>query len=282
MRKILIFIFLNTVLVAYTQNNPPIIEEKIDVKEELTEEKLLEIIKIAENSPDPESSVNIDENIQEQKFLTNKSDERLHLESEYSVLVKKYYDFLESLNNEIKEYEFEDKTKIIPIKNETSKELTSEKLIKDFEIGVGIKYQGQREERYHFDQEQSGLGHKNISLSDENNFGNIPVYATGKYSFSATETGAQPYLKLNLGYYIEGIENRESELSKSEYTSLNRSMEYENGRYYGIGGGVEYNNGLTFDVMYQINKNKSKENRSGEEDRITFSVEYKLDLWRVY
>lgn len=278
MRKILIFIFLNTVLVAYTQNNPPIIEEKIDVKEELTEEKLLEIIKIAENSPDPESSVNIDENIQEQKFLTNKSDERLHLESEYSVLVKKYYDFLESLNNEIKEYEFEDKTKIIPIKNETSKELTSEKLIKDFEIGVGIKYQGQREERYHFDQEQSGLGHKNISLSDENNFGNIPVYATGKYSFSATETGAQPYLKLNLGYYIEGIENRESELSKSEYTSLNRSMEYENGRYYGIGGGVEYNNGLTFDVMYQINKNKSKENRSGEEDRITFSVEYKLDL----
>lgn len=282
MRKILIFIFLNTVLVAYTQNNPPIIEEKIDVKEELTEEKLLEIIKIAENSPDPESSVNIDENIQEQKFLTNKSDERLHLESEYSVLVKKYYDFLESLNNEIKEYEFEDKTKIIPIKNETSKELTSEKLIKDFEIGVGIKYQGQREERYHFDQEQSGLGHKNISLSDENNFGNIPVYATGKYSFSATETGAQPYLKLNLGYYIEGIENRESELSKSEYTSLNRSMEYENGRYYGIGGGVEYNNGLTFDVMYQINKNKSKENRSGEEDRITFSVEYKLDLWRAY
>lgn len=278
MRKILIFIFLNTVLVAYTQNNLPIIEEKIDVKEELTEEKLLEIIKIAENSPDPESSVNIDENIQEQKFLTNKSDERLHLESEYSVLVKKYYDFLESLNNEIKEYEFEDKTKIIPIKNETSKELTSEKLIKDFEIGVGIKYQGQREERYHFDQEQSGLGHKNISLSDENNFGNIPVYATGKYSFSATETGAQPYLKLNLGYYIEGIENRESELSKSEYTSLNRSMEYENGRYYGIGGGVEYNNGLTFDVMYQINKNKSKENKSGEEDRITFSVEYKLDL----
>lgn len=282
MRKILIFIFLNTVLVAYTQNNLPIIEEKIDVKEELTEEKLLEIIKIAENSPDPESSVNIDENIQEQKFLTNKSDERLHLESEYSVLVKKYYDFLESLNNEIKEYEFEDKTKIIPIKNETSKELTSEKLIKDFEIGVGIKYQGQREERYHFDQEQSGLGHKNISLSDENNFGNIPVYATGKYSFSATETGAQPYLKLNLGYYIEGIENRESELSKSEYTSLNRSMEYENGRYYGIGGGVEYNNGLTFDVMYQINKNKSKENKSGEEDRITFSVEYKLDLWRAY
>lgn len=278
MKKVLIYIFFNTVLVTFTQNIPPVIEEKIDVKEELTEEKLLEIIKIAENSPDPESSVNIDENIQEQKFLTNKSDERLHLESEYSVLVKKYYDFLESLNNEIKEYEFEDKTKIIPIKNETSKELTSEKLIKDFEIGVGIKYQGQREERYHFDQEQSGLGHKNISLSDENNFGNIPVYATGKYSFSATETGAQPYLKLNLGYYIEGIENRESELSKSEYTSLNRSMEYENGRYYGIGGGVEYNNGLTFDVMYQINKNKSKENRSGEEDRITFSVEYKLDL----
>lgn len=282
MKKVLIYIFFNTVLVTFTQNIPPVIEEKIDVKEELTEEKLLEIIKIAENSPDPESSVNIDENIQEQKFLTNKSDERLHLESEYSVLVKKYYDFLESLNNEIKEYEFEDKTKIIPIKNETSKELTSEKLIKDFEIGVGIKYQGQREERYHFDQEQSGLGHKNISLSDENNFGNIPVYATGKYSFSATETGAQPYLKLNLGYYIEGIENRESELSKSEYTSLNRSMEYENGRYYGIGGGVEYNNGLTFDVMYQINKNKSKENRSGEEDRITFSVEYKLDLWSAY
>ena len=54
MKKILIFIFLNTVLVAYTQNNLPIIEEKIDVKEELTEEKLLEIIKIAENSPEPE------------------------------------------------------------------------------------------------------------------------------------------------------------------------------------------------------------------------------------
>ena len=262
MKKILIFIFLNTVLVAYTQNNLPIIEEKIDVREELTEEKLLEIIKIAENSPEPESSVNIDENIQEQQFLTSNGEDRLHFESEYSALVKK----------------FEDKTKVVPIKNEISKELTSEKLIEDFEIGVGVKYQGQREERYRFDEEQSGIGHKNRTLSDENSFGNIPVYATGKYNFSTTETGAKPYLKLNLGYYIEGVENRESELSKSEYTSLNRSMEYENGRYYGIGGGVEYKNGLTFDVMYQINKNKDREERAGKEDRITFSVEYKLDL----
>ncbi len=282
MKKILIFIFLNTVLVAYTQNNLPIIEEKIDVKEELTEEKLLEIIKIAENSPEPESSVEIDENIQEQQFLTSNGEDRLHFESEYSALVKNYYDFLDSLNSEIKEYEFEDKTKVVPIKNEISKELTSEKLIEDFEIGVGVKYQGQRDERYRFDEEQSGIGHKNRTLSDENSFGNIPVYATGKYNFSTPETGAKPYLKLNLGYYIEGVENRESELSKSEYTSLNRSMEYENGRYYGIGGGVEYKNGLTFDVMYQINKNKDREERAGKEDRITFSVEYKLDLWKDY
>lgn len=278
MRKILIYIFLNTALIVYTQNNPPIIEEKIDVKEELTEEKLLEIIKIAKNSPDPESSVEIDEDIQEQQFLTNKSDEKLHLDGEYSALVKKYYDFLDSLNNEIREHEFKDKTKIIPINNETSRELTSEKLIEDFEIGVGIKYQGQREERYYFDEEQSGLGYKNRLLSDENSFGNIPVYATGKYSFSTTETGAKPYLKLNFGYYIEGIENGESDLSKSKYNSLNKSIEYENGRYYGVGGGVEYMNGLTFDVMYQINKNKDREDRSGEEDRITFSVEYKLDF----
>lgn len=281
MKKILIFIFLNTALVAYTQNNSPIIEEKIDVKEELTEEKLLEIIKIAENSPEPESSVNIDENIQEQQFLTSNGEDRLHFESEYSALVKNYYDFLDSLNSEIKEYEFEDKTKVIPIKNEISKELTSEKLIEDFEIGVGVKYQGQKEERYRFDEEQSGIGHRS-SVIEENSFGNIPVYATGKYNFSTTETGAKPYLKLNLGYYIEGVENRESELSKNEYTSLNRSMEYENGRYYGIGGGVEYKNGLTFDVMYQINKNKDKEERAGKEDRITFSVEYKLDLWKDY
>ena len=107
-----------------TQNNLPIIEEKIDVKEELTEEKLLEIIKIAENSPEPESSVNIDENIQEQQFLTSNGEDRLHFESEYSALVKNYYDFLDSLNSEIKEYEFEDKTKVVPIKNEISKELT--------------------------------------------------------------------------------------------------------------------------------------------------------------
>ena len=273
---------MNTVLVAYTQNNLPIIEEKIDVKEELTEEKLLEIIKIAENSPEPESSVEIDENIQEQQFLTSNGEDRLHFESEYSALVKNYYDFLDSLNSEIKEYEFEDKTKVVPIKNEISKELTSEKLIEDFEIGVGVKYQGQRDERYRFDEEQSGIGHKNRTLSDENSFGNIPVYATGKYNFSTPETGAKPYLKLNLGYYIEGVENRESELSKNEYTSLNRSMEYENGRYYGIGGGVEYKNGLTFDVMYQINKNKDREERAGKEDRITFSVEYKLDLWKDY
>ena len=100
MRKILIFIFLNTVLVAYTQNNLPIIEEKIDVREELTEEKLLEIIKIAENSPEPESSVEIDENIQEQQFLISNGEDRLHFESEYSALVKNYYDFLDSLNSE--------------------------------------------------------------------------------------------------------------------------------------------------------------------------------------
>ena len=45
-------------------------------------------------------------------------------------------------------------------------------------------------------------------MLDENNFGNVPIYATGKYNFTITQSGAQPYLKLNLGYYIEGIENR--------------------------------------------------------------------------
>ena len=278
MKKIVFLIFFNTFFIAYTQ--PSSIEEKINVREELTEEKLLEIIKIAENSPDPENTVNIDENIEEKQFLkVNESNrERLHLDSDYSLFVKKYYDFLDELNNEIKDYEFQDKTKVVPIKNEISKEITSEKIIEDFEIGLGIKYQGQKEGELPFDQEQSGIGYRKSSMLDENNFGNVPIYATGKYNFTITESGAQPYLKLNLGYYIEGIENRNRQTSNSEYHPLNTTMEYENGRYYGIGGGIEYNNGLTFDVMYQINKNKKNEERGEKDDRITFSVEYKLDL----
>ena len=108
MKKIVFLIFFNTFFIAYTQ--PSSIEEKINVREELTEEKLLEIIKIAENSPDPENTVNIDENIEEKQFLkvNDSNRERLHLDSDYSLFVKKYYDFLDELNNEIKEYEFQD------------------------------------------------------------------------------------------------------------------------------------------------------------------------------
>lgn len=280
MKKIFIFIFFNTFFITYTADQPSSIEEKLNVKEELTEEKLLEIIKMAENSPEPVNTVNIDENIEEKQFLkvNKKNGERLHLESDQSLFVKKYYDFLDELNSEIKEYEFEDKTKIIPIKNETSKEITSEKIIEDFEIGLGVKYQGQKEEKQLFDQEQSGMGYRNSSRLDENNFGNIPVYATGKYNFASTEQGGKPYLKFNLGYYVEGIDSREKDISTPEYQSLNKALEYKNGRYYGIGGGIEYNNGLTFDIIYQINKDKKDEDRAGSEDVITFSVEYKLDI----
>lgn len=269
-------IFFNVTFLNFAQDSPQTNINSLDVKEELTEEKLREIIEIAESSPDPETCVNIDRKTQIKQIFSNNSDSRLFLEENYSTLVKKYYDFLDELNQEIKEHQFKDKTKVVPINNEVSKELTSNNLIKNFELGIGMKYQGLKEETYRFDREQSSRSYINSYLAEENNFGSIPVYATGKYNFTSNDN-VKPYLKLNLGYYIEGIENREKEISKSGYVSFNESMEYSNGRYYGVGGGVEYSNGLTFDVMYQVNKNKNNENKN-EDDRVTFSVEYKLDL----
>lgn len=279
---IFLSVFFNFIFSSSAKTLSKNINESLDVKEELTEEKLREIIEISKNSPDPESNVNIDKKTQIKQIFTSTenletSNDRLYLEENYSALVKKYYDFLDELNEEIKDHQFKDKTKVVPLNNEISKELTSNNLIKNFELGIGMKYQGVKEETYHFDQEQSNRSYINSSLAEENNFGSIPIYATGKYNFSTDSNNVQPYLKLNLGYYIEGVENREKEISKSGYVSFNESMEYSNGRYYGFGGGVEYSNGLTFDVMYQINKNKNNEN-STKDDRVTFSVEYKLDL----
>ena len=46
-----------------------------------------------------------------------------------------------------------------------------------------------------------------------------------------------------------------------------------------MGGGIEYNNGLTLDLMYQVSEgNSNSSSRKDDDNRVTVSVEYKLDI----
>lgn len=245
---------------------------------ELTEDKLKEIIKNAEESPDPE--VTVDMAIGEENLLIKKDlGEYTNLEAEQSGsnVVKKYYEFIDTLNEKLKEHDFEDKTEVIHVGHEVAKELRSNKIIPDIELGVGMSYQDsyslKKDRAAMFDQEQSGKFFVK-ERDEEMDMDSIPLYVTGRYKLPQVNDW-QPYLKLNLGYAVNNIGGK----SNSRYKSINDAVNSQNGSYYGMGGGIEYNNGLTLDLMYQVSEGGSTSDSQRDDDsRVTVSVEYKLDI----
>lgn len=247
----------------------------------LTEDKLKEIIKNAEESPDPE--VTVDMTIGEENLLIKRDlGEYTNLEvgQSGSNVVKKYYEFIDTLNEKLKEHDFEDKTEVIHVGHEVAKELRSDKIIPDIELGVGMSYQDRyslkKDRTALFDQEQSGKIY--MKATEEVDMDSIPLYVTGKYKLPQMNDW-RPYLKLNLGYAVNNIGGKSFQSTNSRYKSINDSVNSQNGSYYGMGGGIEYNNGLTLDLMYQVSEgSSSSDSRRDDDSRVTVSVEYKLDI----
>ncbi|WP_462427759.1 outer membrane beta-barrel protein [Fusobacterium varium] len=257
-------------------------EKLLTVSEKLTEDKLKEIIKNAEESPDPEVTVDMTQ-VGESLLIKRDLEEYTNLEAGQSGsnVVKKYYEFIDTLNEKLKEHDFEDKTEVIHVGHEVAKELRSDKLISDVELGVGMAYQDRyslkKERDSIFDQEQSGKFYVK-EASKEVDMDSIPLYVTGRYKLPQVNEW-RPYLKLNLGYAVNNIGGRSFQSSNSRYKSINDSVNSQNGSYYGMGGGIEYNNGLTLDLMYQVSEGSSSaSSRKDDENRVTVSVEYKLDI----
>ncbi len=257
-------------------------EKLLAVGEKLTEDKLKEIIKKAEESPDPEVTVDMAQ-VGGSLLIKRDLEEYTNLETGQSGsnVVKKYYEFIDTLNEKLKKHDFEDKTEVIHVGHEVAKELRSDKLISDVELGVGMAYQDKyslkRDRDSVFDQEQSGKFYVK-EASEEVDMDSIPLYVTGRYKLPQVNDW-RPYLKLNLGYAVNNIGGRSFQSSNSRYKSINDSVNSQNGSYYGMGGGIEYNNGLTLDLMYQVSEGSSSaSSRKDDENRVTVSVEYKLDI----
>lgn len=257
-------------------------EEKfLTVNEKITEDKLREIIKTAKEAPDPEITVDMAQG--EEKLLIKKDlKEYTNLETSQSEsnVVKRYYEFIDTLNEKLKEHDFEDKTEVIHVGHEIAKELRSDKLISDVELGVGISYQSsyslKKDRDSKADQEQSGKFY--VKEAGDVDMDSIPLYVTGKYKLPQMNDW-QPYLKLNLGYAVNNIGGKSFQNNNSRYRSINDTVNSQNGSYYGMGGGIEYNNGLTLDLMYQVSEgSSSSNNRKDDENKVTVSVEYKLDI----
>ena len=162
-------------------------------------------------------------------------------------------DFFIDIQKALDKYDFSDKSEEIYGGQITSKELTSDKIINNLEFGIGVAYKNHE----YYD---SKYENKNLDI-----WTHTPIYATGKYKMSDNSTNTK-YLKINLGYAI-GTFNDEEYIDKKK----------QSGIYYGIGAGIEYKI-LSFDLIYQVNKNAYKKNNSMQNDsRITFSIDYKFD-----
>lgn len=204
----------------------------------ISETRLKEIISESKDSPLPQNEVEINSN------------------ALYSINTEKNSGdgVFQSLEETLDRYEFSDKSNDSYGGKVTSTEITSDKLIDNLEFGVGVAYEN--DEYYNGDERK-----QNTEV-----LSHTPVYAIGKYKIAKDEESVK-YLKLNLGYAIgDYTQNREYE---------NKT---QNGLYYGIGGGMEFDK-VSLDLMYQVNKDAYEKKDSTQDDsRITFSVDYKLDI----
>ena len=226
---------------ANVENRSENPEDETEIGSDLiTEDRLKEIIEQAKNAPLPEEGVEMKNR---EPIFTKKNSFKTNVE-----IVDEFKDTLDK-------YNFSNKSNDVHVGHINANEFTSDQLINNSEVGVGISYKEQNE-RY-----------RNRSTSEED-WNYTPIYATGKYKISEGENNTK-YLKVNLGYSFK-------EVSKEERKDSDDRV--QGGIYYGIGGGVDYHD-MSVGVMYQVNKD-SKEDRNTHKDdsRVTFSVDYKLGM----
>lgn len=207
----------------------------------ITEEKLKEIIEQAKNAPLPQESVEVKNR---DAIFTKKNSFKTNVE-----IVDEFKDTLDK-------YNFSNKSNDVHVGRINANEFTSDQLINNSEVGVGISYKEQNDK------------YKDRATGDGEDWNYTPIYATGKYKISEGEDNTK-YLKVNLGYSFK-------EVSKEERKDSDDRV--QGGIYYGIGGGVDFRD-MSVGVMYQVNKD-SKEDRNTHKDdsRVTFSVDYKLGM----
>ena len=204
----------------------------------ITEEKLKEIISLANNSPLPENSV--------------ESNGKVILNSNTN---NSQPDFFIDIQKTLDKYSFSDKSEDMYGGQVTSKEITSDKIIDNLEFGVGVAY---KNDEYYESQYES----KNSDV-----WTHTPIYATGKYKLSSNEESTK-YLKLNLGYAIGEYEDNEKYMDKRN----------QSGVYYGVGGGVEYDDVSLDLIYQVNKDAYEKNNSTQDDSRITFSIDYKLNF----
>lgn len=151
----------------------------------------------------------------------------------------------------------------------------------NFDLGLGISYQ------FHKEREEKSNGatinnYYGQLESEGGEFDSIPIYLIAKYNFNMV-SNFTPYLKANLGYSFN-LNPSDVELS---FTATNESgkseTEVDNGLYWAIGGGMEYNN-FTLELLYALNKAKSKLKDLGGEKvdndygRFILSAGYRFNL----
>lgn len=236
----------NVMFINSDENNYKIINENsltsdTDIEPPfITEEKLKEIIEKAKRAPLPEETIEI------------KNKEKLYVQNKYNSDVE----IVEELKNTFNKYNFSNKKSDIHVGRINSNEFTSDQLIDNSEIGIGISYQDQNKKL------------KERIINDSEDWNYTPIYATGKYIIEDDENSTK-YLKLNFGYSFK-------EVSKDEGRDSEDKL--QGGVYYGIGGGIDFRD-MSVGIMYQVNKDgRESQNSYKDDSRVTFSVDYKLGL----
>lgn len=210
-------------------------------KELITEDRLKEIIEAAKSAPLPEENVDT----HKKQFLT------IH----DSFADKTDIKLLHDIESTFDKYNFSTKSQDIHVGRINANEFTSDRIIDNGEVGVGISYK-----------ENENNKHLERKKDDSEDWNYTPVYATGKYKISEGEDNVK-YLKVNLGYSFK-------ELKKDE--RKDKDDRIQGGIYYGVGGGVDYRD-MSVGLMYQVNKDGIENNKMHKDDsRVTFSVDYKL------
>lgn len=204
----------------------------------ISEEQLQNIINNAKNSPVPVEKVDISQ--KEIGEINNK----ISQENQVNFLFS-------DIGEAFKKYKFSKKSDELHVGHLNSDEYTSDSIIKNSEIGVGV-----------------GYSEKNPNEKNDKYWDYTPIYATGKYIIGQSRNGTK-YLKVNLGYAFKEYENINN---KYEDDKIKGNM------YYGVGGGVDYNE-FSFGLIYQVNKDSiDTRNSSKDDNRVTFSIDYLLDF----
>ena len=182
-----IYIFPHEITFTNDENTQYYIEHKETINDEnietdinlITEEQLQKIIDEAKHSPTPTENIDL-KNLD--TIVTEENDFNTNIE------------LISDLKDTFEKYNFSTKSTEVHVGRINANEFTSDQLLHNGELGIGIAYQEQN--------------NKKIKNWDEWNY--TPIYATGKYKISESN-GSTKYLKINLGYSFKESSKDERE-----------------------------------------------------------------------